>query len=114
MGPGIQADGAVAHGIGGDNPRKRGRPMKSRPSGSVSETATQGPVPSVPQTHPPQTPQNQNAPLPPQPPAYVAVPQTSPPKTTPTKSTLKALPTVRDHTTDQLGPGGDEYIPREI
>jgi len=88
--------------------------MKSRPSGSVSETATQGPVPSVPQTHPPQTPQNQNAPLPPQPPAYVAVPQTSPPKTTPTKSTLKALPTVRDHTTDQLGPGGDEYIPREI
>jgi chromatin structure-remodeling complex protein RSC7 len=27
---------------------------------------------------------------------------------------LKALPTVRDHTTDQLGPGGDEYLPREI
>lgn len=88
--------------------------MKSRPSGSVSETASQGPVPTAPQTHPPQTPQNQNAPLPPQPPAYVAAPQTSPPKTTPTKSTLKALPTVRDHTTDQLGPGGDEYIPREI
>ncbi|KAK7739447.1 hypothetical protein SLS63_001792 [Diaporthe eres] len=38
----------------------------------------------------------------------------SPPKPTPTKSTLKALPTVRDHTTDQLGPGGDEYLPREI
>lgn len=37
-----------------------------------------------------------------------------PPKSTPTKSTLKALPTVRDHTTDQLGPGGDEYLPREI
>jgi hypothetical protein len=35
-------------------------------------------------------------------------------KPTPTKSTLKALPTVRDHTTDQLGPGGDEYLPREI
>ncbi|KAH8756118.1 chromatin-remodelling complex, RSC SWI/SNF subunit Rsc7/Swp82, partial [Diaporthe sp. PMI_573] len=32
----------------------------------------------------------------------------------PTKSTLKALPTVRDHITDQLGPGGDEYLPREI
>lgn len=26
---------------------------------------------------------------------------------------LKALPTVRDHTTDQLNPEGDEYIPRE-
>ncbi|PVH71072.1 hypothetical protein DL98DRAFT_435923 [Cadophora sp. DSE1049] len=25
----------------------------------------------------------------------------------------KALPTIRDHTTDQLGPEGDEYIPRE-
>lgn len=27
---------------------------------------------------------------------------------------IKALPTVRDHTTDQLGPEGDEYIPREV
>lgn len=27
---------------------------------------------------------------------------------------MKALPTVRDHTTDQLGPDGDEYIPREV
>lgn len=26
---------------------------------------------------------------------------------------VKALPTVRDHTTDQLGAEGDEYIPRE-
>jgi hypothetical protein len=34
-------------------------------------------------------------------------------KTTPTKTTLKALPTVRDHTTDQLNPAGDEYLPRE-
>jgi hypothetical protein len=87
--------------------------MKSRPTGSVSETASQAPVPPVPQTIPPHTPQSQNAPLPAQTPAY-APPQASPPKTTPTKSTLKALPTVRDHTTDQLGPGGDEYIPREI
>ncbi|KAK3362736.1 chromatin remodelling complex Rsc7/Swp82 subunit-domain-containing protein [Lasiosphaeria hispida] len=87
--------------------------MKSRPSGSVSETASQAPVPSVPQTIPPHTPQSQNAPLPAQTPAY-APPQASPPKTTPTKSTLKALPTVRDHTTDQLGSGGDEYLPREI
>jgi hypothetical protein len=35
-----------------------------------------------------------------------------PPKTTP-KTVIKALPTVRDYTTDQLGPEGDEYIPRE-
>lgn len=27
---------------------------------------------------------------------------------------VKALPTVRDHTTDQLTPEGDEYIPREF
>lgn len=98
---------------GGDKPRKRGRPMKSRPSGSVPETASQGPVPPVPQTLPPQTPQSQNAPLPVQTPAYAPA-QASPPKTTPTKSTLKALPTVRDHTTDQLLPSGDEYMPREI
>lgn len=40
--------------------------------------------------------------------------QTSPnPKQTPTKTTIKALPTVRDHTSDQLNPEGDEYIPRE-
>ena len=40
--------------------------------------------------------------------------QTSPPpKTTPTKTMVKALPTVRDHTTDQLNPEGDEYLPRE-
>ncbi|AEO65877.1 chromatin remodelling complex subunit-like protein [Thermothielavioides terrestris NRRL 8126] len=89
--------------------------MKSRPSGGVPESAPV-PVPTLPptpQTVPPQTPQSQNAPLPAQTPTYVP-PQTSPPKSTPTKSTLKALPTVRDHTTDQLGPGGDEYLPREI
>ena len=71
---------------------------------------------------PPHTPQSQNVTLGTQQqvgaytpaPAPAAAPQTSPPpKTTPTKTTLKALPTVRDHTTDQLCPGGDEYIPRE-
>jgi hypothetical protein len=101
---------------GGDKPRKRGRPMKSRTSGGVPETAVPAPLPPLPptpQTLPPQTPQSQNAPLPAQTPTY-APPQASPPKSTPTKSTLKALPTVRDHTTDQLGPGGDEYLPREI
>ena len=36
-----------------------------------------------------------------------------PPKTTP-KSNVKALPTARDHTSDQLNPEGDEYIPREF
>jgi hypothetical protein len=47
------------------------------------------------------------------------LPQNSPTQASPTKSTptkgavLKALPTVRDHTTDQLNPEGDEYIPRE-
>ena len=41
--------------------------------------------------------------------------QVSPTKSTPTKGTvLKALPTVRDHTTDQLNEQGDEYIVREI
>jgi len=41
--------------------------------------------------------------------------QASPTKSTPTKGTvLKALPTVRDHTTDQLNEQGDEYIVREI
>ncbi|KAK3394767.1 chromatin remodelling complex Rsc7/Swp82 subunit-domain-containing protein [Podospora didyma] len=98
--------------------------MKSRTSGSVAETANQVPVPpsSVQQQQqsisqsipPPQTPQSQNAPLPTQTPVYQPATQASPPKTTPTKSTLKALPTVRDHTTDQLGPGGDEYLPREF
>jgi len=52
-----------------------------------------------------------------------ALPQASPTQISPQRSTpgsatkpavVKALPTVRDHTTDQLGPEGDEYIPREI
>lgn len=51
-----------------------------------------------------------------------ALPQTSPNQSSPQRSTpssatkpavVKALPTVRDHTTDQLGSEGDEYIPRE-
>ena len=40
--------------------------------------------------------------------------QTSPPKATQTKPVLKALPTVRDHTTDVLTAEGDEYVPREF
>lgn len=105
-----------------DNPRKRGRPtMKPRSSGGMSEQSRQSPhiganMPGMvhQQPLPPQTPQSQSVPLPVQGAYTPAQPQTSPPpKTTPTKTTLKALPTVRDHTTDQLGPGGDEYLPRE-
>ncbi|KAI8629178.1 chromatin remodelling complex Rsc7/Swp82 subunit-domain-containing protein [Xylariaceae sp. FL1651] len=98
-------------------PRKRGRPMKSRLSDNYSEPANHDPT-SIPlsqmtQSIPPQTPQSQNASLPGQPGSYTPAQASPPPKTTPTKTTLKALPTVRDHTTDQLGPGGDEYLPRE-
>jgi hypothetical protein len=39
--------------------------------------------------------------------------QTSPPPKATPKSNIKALPTVRDHTSDQLGPENDEYLPRE-
>ncbi|TQS31620.1 hypothetical protein Golomagni_08095, partial [Golovinomyces magnicellulatus] len=60
----------------------------------------------------PPTPQSQANPLPSQ--TATSFETAQPPKTTPTKSTLKALPTVRDHTTDQLNPAGDEYLPREI
>ncbi|CEJ82301.1 Putative Chromatin remodelling complex subunit [[Torrubiella] hemipterigena] len=79
-----------------------------------SEGSPQGQpaIPGVATLPPPQTPTNQATPLPSQTtPAYSGG---QPPKATPTKSTLKALPTVRDHTTDQLNPSGDEYIPREV
>ncbi|KAF7540913.1 hypothetical protein G7Z17_g12091 [Cylindrodendrum hubeiense] len=93
--------------------RKRGRPMKSRTSGGISDAPGQAPAANLPQTiPPPQTPQSQSTTLPAQ--AAYTPTQTMPPKTTPTKSTLKALPTVRDHTTDQLNSTGDEYLPREI
>ncbi|KAF4929947.1 Chromatin structure-remodeling complex subunit rsc7 [Colletotrichum viniferum] len=103
---------APAGGAGDSNPRKRGKSLKGR----TSETAGQAPVSNMPQTiPPPQTPQNQAAPLPGgQAVAYAPAQASPPPKTTPTKTTLKALPTVRDHTTDQLNAAGDEYLPREI
>ncbi|KAF2842284.1 hypothetical protein M501DRAFT_916113, partial [Patellaria atrata CBS 101060] len=88
-------------------PRKRGRPPKSK--------ITESPNPSVQplsQSHSTQvqTPQVKTQPLP-----QTSPTQISPAKSTPTKTTvIKALPTVRDHTTDQLGPEGDEYIPREF
>lgn len=97
------------------HPRKRGKHIKSARPAAILESPSQAPDPMQPSI-PPQTPQNQNAPLPGPQPAYTPsqASASSPPKPTPTKSTLKALPTVRDHTTDQLGPGGDEYLPREI
>lgn len=88
--------------------------VKGRLSGGVPESPTQH-VMSQPsqQIMPPITPQQQTAGLPPPNPVQLVTPQqSSPPKATP-KSVVKALPTVRDHTTDQLGPGNDEYIPRE-
>ncbi|KAJ0327906.1 hypothetical protein COL5a_005493 [Colletotrichum fioriniae] len=110
--------GNPSAGISGDsNPRKRGKSSKSKSFGAISETAGQAPVANMPQNiPPPQTPQNQSAPLPGGQAAvnYAPAQASPPPKTTPTKTTLKALPTVRDHTTDQLNPAGDEYLPREI
>lgn len=95
---------------------KRLKIMKPH-SGAASEAAAQPPVAAAtPTLPPPQTPQSQSSALPSQStPAVAGGPATAaPPKTTPTKSTLKALPTVRDHTTDQLNPAGDEYLPREV
>ncbi|KAJ9273164.1 hypothetical protein DTO212C5_749 [Paecilomyces variotii] len=92
--------------------RKRGRPPKTPRTSSgpiTSPVALSQQPPSVPAQA--QTPQMQSQSLPRQTPPS----QTSPvPKTTPTKPLVKALPTVRDHTTDQLGPEGDEYIPKEF
>ncbi|CAH0059719.1 unnamed protein product [Clonostachys solani] len=98
---------------------KRATSTKLKHTGTRSAIVPgQAPVSTMPQTiPPPHTPQTQDASLPSQTtPAYQAspAPAAAPPKTTPTKSTLKALPTVRDHTTDQLNETGDEYIPREI
>ncbi|KAF2461081.1 chromatin remodelling complex Rsc7/Swp82 subunit-domain-containing protein [Lineolata rhizophorae] len=93
-------------------PRKRGRPPKT--TAKVSESpgvSTQAAPPQTPSGPAPvQTPQLNTQTLPQPSPT-----QASPPKSTPTKgAVVKALPTVRDHTTDQLNPDGDEYIPREI
>lgn len=95
-------------------PRKRGRPPKSAKvafAGSPTRGAMVPPTPTHTGGAPPvQTPQ-QTSPLP-----QTSPSQASPSaKSTPTKpAVIKALPTVRDHTTDQLNPEGDEYIPREV
>ncbi|EMD61746.1 hypothetical protein COCSADRAFT_96930 [Bipolaris sorokiniana ND90Pr] len=101
-----------------NNKRSRGRPSKgaaARPPFGGSPNRGSQP-PQTPSQHsgaapPVQTPQLQATSLP-----KTSPPQASPPaKATPAKPTvIKALPTVRDHTTDQLNAEGDEYIPREI
>ncbi|CAE7012382.1 hypothetical protein CFE70_002215 [Pyrenophora teres f. teres 0-1] len=98
-----------------NNKRSRGRPNKpARPYAGSPNRGSQPPQTSPQHTAgapPVQTPQLQSTTLP-----RGSPPQVTPPaKSTPTKPTvIKALPTVRDHTTDQLNPEGDEYIPREI
>ncbi|MCJ1483294.1 hypothetical protein MMC06_003461 [Schaereria dolodes] len=97
-------------------PRKRGRPPKSRLSGGGSDNASIAQPQQIAQPLPPQlrTPQLQTQGLSQPQQTNVTPTQTSPPKATPTKAAVvKALPTVRDHTTDQLSPEGDEYVPRE-
>ncbi|KAF3182372.1 hypothetical protein TWF106_009437 [Orbilia oligospora] len=106
--------------------RKRGRPPKAKGTNSaqtspqqVLSTPLQPQAPPL--TIPPTVPQQQQVAVPqPQTPAQVpaVVPATPTPvaptaKPTPAKPVIKALPTVRDHTTDQLTKEGDEYIPRE-
>lgn len=100
------------------NPRKRGRSTKTRQAGGIAEATGQASTTRNILTHamPSQTPQAQAAAHTGQVPSTYApapAPAPAPAKTTPTKTTLKALPTVRDHTTDQLNAAGDEYIPRE-
>ncbi|GAB7350824.1 hypothetical protein MBLNU459_g1358t1 [Dothideomycetes sp. NU459] len=92
-------------------PRKRGRPPKSKTADSPQMTAIQQPQMSSPLAV--QTPQvkshvaNQSSPTQPS-------PQRATPGSAGKAAVVKALPTVRDHTTDQLGPEGDEYLPREF
>ncbi|KAL3491206.1 chromatin remodelling complex Rsc7/Swp82 subunit-domain-containing protein [Aspergillus germanicus] len=87
--------------------RKRGRPPKTPRPPTAGDQATVNPQLQTPRM---QTQQLQQSP------ANASPPLASPPeKTTPTKAPLvKALPTVRDHTTDQLNEARDEYIPKEF
>jgi hypothetical protein len=80
---------------------------------------TSGDIPSAGDSLP--TPSSQRSPVKVQTPQLKAqaLPQTTPTQGSPTakatpKSTIKALPSVRDHTSSELGPEGDEYIPREF
>ncbi|KAI9645003.1 hypothetical protein NHQ30_007040 [Ciborinia camelliae] len=101
---------------GDSKPRKRGRPMKAKgtvnPSETPQQSQSQMPHSTPSQGGQPRTPQSQHTVLPPSRTPVITSTQTATPKPTP-KPVVKALPTVRDHTTDQLGAEGDEYIPRE-
>lgn len=84
---------------------------RTKSTGSGHDTSRTMSLSSLAQ--PMQTPQLKTESLPKSSPSH-----TSPHRSTPGSATkppvVKALPTVRDHTTDQLGAEGDEYIPREI
>ncbi|KAB8291196.1 hypothetical protein EYC80_009884 [Monilinia laxa] len=109
-------DGMLSIIIRDSKPRKRGRPMKAKVSVNTSENSqqhqTQTPNSTSIQGDQPQTPQSQHTVLPLNRTPVMHATQTATPKPTP-KQGMKALPTVRDHTTDQLSTEGDEYIPRE-
>ena len=91
-------------------PRKRGRPPKAKtadsPQMATNQTDMSSPLAA-------QTPliksQHGNRPSP-----THASPRRATPSSAAKTPVVKALPTQRDHTTDQLNPEGDEYIPREI
>jgi Chromatin remodelling complex Rsc7/Swp82 subunit len=87
-----------------DKPRKRGRPPKAVKIGE--SPITQGHPEATP--NPVHTPRSAH-----HPPSQASPSEASPTKTTPTKP-LKALPTVRDHTSNELNETKDEYIPREF
>ncbi|KAL1306654.1 hypothetical protein AAFC00_005328 [Neodothiora populina] len=91
-------------------PRKRGRPPKSKNADSPLMAPQQLPMSSPLAAHTPQIKGhgvNQSSPS-------HASPQRATPSSGGKAAVVKALPTVRDHTTDQVGPEGDEYLPREI
>lgn len=91
-------------------PRKRGRPStKTKPAESPVQrppTSRADPSPRA------QTPRTKQQALTQASPRQASAP--NPPKAAPAGKNVKALPTVRDHTTDQLNPEGDEYIAREF
>ncbi|RMZ79253.1 hypothetical protein DV737_g3537, partial [Chaetothyriales sp. CBS 132003] len=112
---------------GGDDeddskPRKRGRPPKApRTSGEygghgdplapVAAYASQVKAAGL----PPQAPATTTASTASAAAASASAMQAATPRIPPAKATtLKALPTVRDHTTDQLTAEADEYVPRDF
>lgn len=86
---------------------------RTKSTGSGQDTGSSRTMSLSSLAQPMQTPQIKTESLPKSSPS-----QTSPHRSTPGSATkppvVKALPTVRDHTTDQLGAEGDEYLPREI